>query len=130
MRYPLDELIDKRSIIKLKIERIPDIDSKPLLHKEFQDYSQAIKEYIDEGVCNNVQVEDWSNRLYDSNSNIWNLEAAIRQGKEGELGLEEVGRRAIEIRNNNGKRIKIKSEIVEKVGIGYKDIKINHASEL
>ena len=49
------------------------------------------------------------------------------QGYEREE-IEEVGRRAIAIRENNGIRIKIKSEIVEKTGVGYKDIKVNHGS--
>ena len=45
------------------------------------------------------------------------------------MSLEDVGRTAIDIRESNGLRVRIKGEIVEAVGIGYRDIKINHASE-
>ena len=128
MRYPADELIDKVSIIQLKIERIPDKEGKALLKQEYMDYCRAIKEYVSEGVFTKAQWNNWHKELYEVNSRIWDLEAAIRQGKEKELGLEEVGRRALSIRNNNGIRIRIKSSIVEKIGLGYKDIKINHAS--
>ncbi len=129
MRYPLDELLDKRSIIQLKIERISENLEKENLWKEFIDYTLAINEYIIEKVCNKEEINTWSKELYEINGQIWDLEAEIRKGREQELGLEEVGRRAIEIRRKNGIRVSIKGEIVEKTGMGYKDIKINHASD-
>ena len=57
------------------------------------------------------------------------MESDIRKGKEGELGLEEVGRRAILIRNLNRERVALKNKIIEETGIGFKDVKVNHASE-
>lgn len=128
MRYPLDEILDKKSIIQLKIERIDDSETRERLLREIKDYEQAIKEYIEENICTVEEVLEWTKKLYEINGKIWDLEAAIRQGREGELGLEEVGRRAIKIRENNGVRIRIKSQIVDQIGRGYKDIKINHAS--
>jgi len=128
MRYPLDELIDKSSIIRLKFERIPDLEDRKKWAREIFDYSVAIGEYIGEKTCSYNQIEEWMNKLYDVNGRIWDLEAAIRQGKDKELGLEEVGRRAIKIRETNGERIRVKSEIIDNIGQGYKDIKINHAS--
>jgi len=68
-------------------------------------------------------------RLYDINGKIWDLESDIRKGKEGELGLEEVGRRAIMIRELNKKRISVKNQITEETNMGFKDVKMNHASE-
>jgi hypothetical protein len=56
------------------------------------------------------------------------MEADIRQGKDNLLNLEEVGRRALGIRNINKFRIRIKNEIVEKTNKGFKDIKVNHGS--
>jgi len=129
MRYPLDELIDKRSIVQLKIERIGDEEDRLELQREFQDYSTAIQEYIEEGVCTLEQVSEWHNRLYKANGIIWDLESAIRRGQIKDISLEEVGRAAIKIRESNGARVGIKSEIVSEVGIGYRDIKINHASQ-
>jgi len=57
------------------------------------------------------------------------LESEIRRGKEKELGLEEVGKRAIDIREFNKKRISIKNEIVGLTHSGFRDVKMNHASE-
>lgn len=129
MRYPLDELLDKRSIIQLKIERLEgDSSEKANLKKEFDDYTLAIEEYVKEDICTSEEAERWHSQLYEINGKCWDMEAAIRQGKEGELGLEEVGKRALKLRDMNKIRIGIKKEVVEKTGVGYKDIKINHAS--
>ena len=81
MRYPLDELLDKRSIIQLKIERINDDDERKRLIKEFSDYTLGIAEYIAEEICTEAQVKEWHEKLYVANGRIWDLEAAIRQGK-------------------------------------------------
>ena len=129
MRYPLDELLDKRSIIQLKIERIDDFEERKKLIREFSDYTLGIADYISEKICTREQVEEWHQKLYEANGKIWDLEANIRKGQIGNVTLEEVGATAIEIREANGIRVGIKSEIVEAVGIGYTDIKINHASE-
>ena len=127
MRYPLDELLDRRSIIQLKIERIAD-EEKQRLKQQYKDYTRAIEEYVEEGTCTREQVEEWHNRLYGINSQIWDLEADMRQGKEGKLSLEEIGKRASQIRDRNRIRVGIKNEIVETCGLGYKDVKINHVS--
>ena len=133
MRYPLDELLDKRSIIQLKIERIGDNFEKERLKKEYSEYTVAIGEYIKEGICSLQQVEKWHKELYEANGKTWDLEASIRKGQLGNLGeinvLADIGRTAVKIRESNGIRVGIKSKIVEAIGMGYKDIKINHASE-
>jgi len=133
MRYPLDELLDKRSIIQLKIERIEDNSDRERLKREFLEYTQAVSEYVKEGKCSKEQAEQWHRELYEANGKTWDLESRIRKGQLGNLEdisvLAEIGRTAVRIRESNGVRVGIKSKIVEAVGIGYKDIKINHASQ-
>ena len=130
MRYPLDELIDKRSITQLKAERIEETQDRTRLINEFSDYTFAIADYINENICTKEQVDSWHAQLYNANANTWDLETNIRKGQTGNMSLEEVGKTAITIRESNGVRVKIKSDIVEVIGLGYKDIKINHASSL
>lgn len=129
MKYPLDELLDKRSIVQLKIERIEDPGDRKRLKIEHADYSKAVKEFAEEGTCTNENIEEWDKMLYEANGKIWDLEANIRKGQIGNLSLEEIGRTAIKIREANGIRVGIKSKIVETIGEGYSEIKINHASE-
>jgi uncharacterized protein YdcH (DUF465 family) len=122
MEMPLPELLDRLAIVRLKAERIKDKEKE----KELKFYIKELENYKKKGF---IIKDEWLESLYDINGKIWDLEADIRKGKEGELGLSEVGKRAIEIRNLNKTRISIKNEITEVTGSGFKDIKINHASE-
>ena len=122
MEMPLAEVLDRLSILKLKIERINEWHLK----KEQDAFNLAIQEFKNKGI---KIKEEWLEELYKVNSKIWELEADIRKGRENLLGLEEVGRRAIEIRNLNRERVAMKNKIIEETGIGFKDVKVNHASE-
>ena len=119
---PLAEVLDRFVIVQLKMERVKTENKK----EEYNYYKNVLEDYKKNGV---EIKQEWIDRLYKANSQIWDLESDIRKGKEGELGLEEVGRRAILIREINKVRISIKNEIVEATGSGFKDIKMNHASE-
>lgn len=66
--------------------------------------------------------------LLEANVTIWWLETDLRNGKEGTLPLEEVGRRAIQIRNTNTDRIAAKNKIATALGEIRLERKINHAS--
>lgn len=120
MKMPISEILDRYSIAILKKERADAENSKEIndLQSEIDKYSEEHYEFI------NQKIKD----LIEVNGSIWDLESDIRKGKEGELGLEEVGRRAIKIREFNKVRVTYKNNIVDYFGEGYKDIKINHVS--
>lgn len=112
---PISEVADRYSIALLKQERANadnqiEIDT---LYAEIVQYKDAIT---------------FVNKLKDINGKIWDLESDIRKGKEAELGLEEVGRRAIQIREFNKIRVGYKNEMVKIYEEGFQDIKMNHAS--
>ena len=89
-----------------------------------------MKKAIEEFKGNGIEIRDqWIKELYNINSQIWDLEADIRAGREGKISLEEVGRRTLLIRDLNRQRVSIKNRIIDETGIGFKDVKINHASE-
>ncbi|MBU2633802.1 MAG: hypothetical protein KJ674_01005 [Nanoarchaeota archaeon] len=121
MEVTLSELLDRFVIVKLKLERIKGSEKE----EEYEFYKQAIEDYKKKGF---LIKDEWIDKLYEVNAKIWDLEHDIRKGKDGEMGLEEVGRRAIQIRDFNKIRIQIKNEIVEASGSGFKDVKMNHAS--
>lgn len=63
------------------------------------------------------------------NTDIWNLEGELRQGKEGILGVREIGERALKIRDVNKERIETVNELNELFGItDRKETKFEHAS--
>jgi hypothetical protein len=115
MKYPTPDLYDRYTIELLKRERANADNLQHLLTLE-----NAIRE--------RGWHQDFINDLKKTNGQIWDLESDIRKGKEGELGLEEVGRRAIAIRDINGLRIMIKNEIAKHFG-EFLEKKYNHGSE-
>jgi hypothetical protein len=70
-------------------------------------------------------------RLNMMNVEIWNLENEIRKCGDpvSKLGLEEIGRRAMLIRDYNKKRIQYKNDINELDGSSFKEFKIKHRSQ-
>ena len=116
MKMSLGEIADRYSIVKLKSERT-EVDCAEEL--------QALTEELNkvEGLAPYIQ------QLYEINGRVWDLESDIRKGKEGELGLEEVGRRAIMIRGINGERVAIKNMVNKIYKTGFLETKVNHASE-
>jgi hypothetical protein len=120
MKMPISEILDRYSIAILKKERANAENEQEIqdLNDEIDNYRNQSPELIDRKIQQLIEI----------NGKIWDLESDIRKGKEGELGLEEVGRRAILIRGLNKIRVGYKNEIVEVFNEGYKDIKMNHAS--
>jgi hypothetical protein len=115
MKMPISEICDRYSIALLKKER-----ANAENQSEIEEFGNEIKKY--------KNIEEYVEKLIDVNGKIWDLESDIRKGKEGELGLEEVGRRAITIRELNKIRVGYKNDIVDISKEGYRDIKMNHAS--
>lgn len=116
MKMSLGEIADRFSIVKLKMER-SNVDCQ----KEYEELKKEL-DLVEE-------IYEYVERLYEVNGKIWSLESDIRKGKEGELGFEEVGRRAIQIRDHNGNRVQIKNEINSRYGTGYIEKKVDHASQ-
>ena len=120
MEVTLPELLDRFTIAKLKKERIG--EEVALIEYE------TLKKEIDIKIAEGMDLEEYIERLYEINGRIWDLEADVRAG-EISMSLEDVGHAALEIRAKNRVRVAIKNEIVEKYKSGFKDIKMNHASE-
>jgi hypothetical protein len=121
MEYPISEIVDRLSILNLKKDR----GGCDCLEEESA-FNKALQEYLDKGID---YKQEWLNELLMINGKIWDLECEIRQGKEEKFTLEEVGRRALLIRDFNKKRIELKNLIVQETGVGFVGKKFQHASE-
>lgn len=118
MKYPLADLIDRFSILRLKKQRLPQDEDIEL---EYEIFLNAINEY------GNNKSSEWIEDMTAINGRIWDLESDIRKGKEKQLGLAEVGRRALAIRDINAERIAYKNTISKESG-WFPEKKIDHAS--
>lgn len=114
----IGEICDRLSILFHKVDKVG--------KKALPEFYAFAKE-----VLLNSKPEDFEDmvkcirHLHRINGIIWALEA--RLGKEGEMGLEEVGRRALEISYFYAQRIKIKNRISGEKG-QFQDIKTEHCS--
>jgi len=122
MERDAGDIIDRWAIAKLKAERIGADESK----KEYSWFCEGIKE-----LGNKYPHLPWDTYKQDIliiHAKIWDLESAVRQGKL-DNDLMEVGRRAIQIRDWNKKRVTLKNAINVTTGEGFQDIKKDHGSE-
>lgn len=113
----LNDIVDRFTIAYLKYQRISEADFK-----------DEIITYWDEISLYDESIIPYLSALHYMNKEIWNLEYAIRNAQDNELGFEEIGRRAVKIRDANQVRVKIKNIIAEEYG-GFKDAKINYSKE-
>lgn len=117
MKFPIIELVDRLAIAQVKWDRTS------LNEKELDWYNDQIKNY------DFKLISDCFNELKMIHNKIWDLESDIRSGYEQKLGLEEIGRRALLIRDWNNKRIAIKNQMAEILDCPVREIKKDHLSE-
>ena len=118
---PIPEVADRYTIALLKIERL---DASEIDVDEMQRQIDYYKEGLD---LDNPELADLVDKLYHVNGLMWDAEYAIRKGQDEGLGLEEIGTRAIRIRDLNRDRMKVKNDIIDLTGDGFKDAKMNYA---
>lgn len=116
--FPVIELIDRLAIADVKFKRTSGANEEELAW-----YMNQAKPY------DLTQIEDLYVNLVDIHNQIWELEGLLKTGREQELSLEEIGRRAIAIRDHNNKRIAIKNAIAQRLSCPVREIKQDHLSE-
>lgn len=115
--FPIIELVDRLAIAEIKFKRTK-ANEEELLWYMNEAIRIDLTEIVDE-------YEDLK-RIHDE---IWELEAELKTGREAELSLEEIGRRAIAIRDHNNKRVKLKNTMAQKLNCPVREIKQDHLSE-
>lgn len=120
MIFPVIELVDRYAIAKLKSDKTAGANQE-----EFDFYQQQLEASGHDFAL----IQQDLDHLYDIHQQIWNLEAELKSGREAELSLEELGRRAIMIRDLNNQRIRLKNSMADQLGCAVREIKRDHLSE-
>jgi hypothetical protein len=115
---PVLELIDRLCIARLKWRKIQEN------REELVWYENEWNAYK-----GNADLEKICNDLESIHEKIWDLESDLKQGVEDQVSLEEIGRRAIQIRNWNNQRIQLKNQASTIIGSAIREIKRDHLSE-
>lgn len=116
-KFPVIELFDRLVIARIKWCRTG------ANRAEIDFYENEISQY------DVTSISDQIAQLTHVHNHIWDLEKELKSGREHNLSLSEIGRRAIQIRDWNAQRIRIKNQIAEILGDPVREIKQDHASE-
>jgi hypothetical protein len=116
--FPAAELIDRLVIAQIKHEKMSGENQKELDFYSNQAYTYEL-----------AHVAGLLAELKQVHLEIWALESDLRRGLEDNLGFEEIGKRAVAIRDWNSKRVKIKNKIATELGCDVQEYKKDHLSE-
>jgi len=115
--FPVIELVDRYSIAKLKFDKTQANASELEFYKNLLDQFDT------------KAIEFDLLHLYEIHAEIWQLESDLKTGTESNLPLEEIGRRAIKLRDWNNRRIALKNVLAEKLNWGIRETKHDHLSQ-
>jgi hypothetical protein len=116
---PALELIDRLCIARVKHAR-----TKGANQVELDWYEQRYQQ-----MPQSAELAEVIRRMTDIHHAIWDLEWQLKSGVEQMLSLEEIGRRAIAIRDFNNKRIAYKNSVAHLVGHPVTEIKQDHLAD-
>ena len=119
------ELIDRLCIARVKYQRTTGGNQAELdwYEARYQELIQRLTLQQCETLDHNIQ------EITRIHNQIWDLEWQLKSGVEHLLELDEIGRRAIAIRDWNNRRITYKNSIAELFGLELREIKTDHLSD-
>ena len=122
---PVLELIDRLCIARVKHERTTGANQDELDWYEDK-YRQLVLtlDHDQRGTLDHNISE-----ITVIHNRIWDLEWQLKSGVEHLLTMDEIGRRAIAIRDWNNRRITYKNSIAELFGLKMREIKTDHLSD-
>lgn len=116
---PVLELIDRLCIARVKYAR-----TKGANQIELDSYEDKFRQ-----LPQSAELDADIQAMTDIHHAIWDLEWQLKSGVEQMLSLQEIGRRAIAIRDFNNKRITYKNSIASILGHPVREIKQDHLAD-
>lgn len=113
------ELLDKMSILEIKLEKIKNEESRKKIDQEYQMLKELQKSKIE--MTN--EIETLFKNIKKVNSNLWNIEDKIKICEKNKDFSQDFIELARSVYFNNDKRSKIKSEMNKISGSNIKEIK-------
>ena len=113
------ELLDKISILKIKKEKISDLESLKIINSEYL----VLKEQLKKNIKTNSEVDRLFNSLKEINSKLWLIEDNKRMCEKNSDFGEKFIKLSRGVHFLNDDRAKIKLEINHHTGSKIKEIK-------
>ena len=112
MKFPTIEIVDRYTIALVKFDNTAGLNSKEL---EF--YTTQMQE-IDIPLDHPLISELTEHHRY-----VWSLENDIKTGQADNLPMDEIGRRALHVRDVMRKRVELKNALADYLNDPIKEIK-------
>ena len=117
MRFPVIEIVDRYAIAVVKHEKTNGANQEEL---EF---------YLDQMNEIGINLSDPKLlELIEHHRYVWSLEDDFKKAKIDNLPLEEIGRRALYIRDIGYRRVDLKNDFAELLNDPVREIKKNHVT--
>ena len=113
------ELLDKISILEIKLDKIKDQNK----HKELKKEYDVLKKVQESNIDTNQEINRLFTEIKKTNLSLWNIEDKIRICEKKKDFGENFINLARNVYINNDKRAKIKSEINKLLGSNIREIK-------
>ena len=113
------ELLDKISILEIKLEKIKNKEKLEDINKEYK----ILKEAQDSNIETTEKLKALFNDIKEINLNLWDIEDRLRICEKNKDFGQNFIKLARQVYLNNDKRSKIKSEINKILGSNIKEIK-------
>ena len=117
MKFPVIEIVDRYTIAVVKHEKTNGANQE-----ELDFYLEQMKQV-------NINPSDVKIiELIEHHSYVWSLEDDFKKAKIDALPLEEIGRRALYIRDIGYRRVDLKNALAEMVNDPVREIKQDHVT--
>ena len=113
------ELLDKISILEIKLEKVKDKNSQEKIKKEYK----ILKEIQNSSIELTGKIKDLFRLVKNINIALWNIEDKLRIHEKNKDFSENFIELARGVYFNNDKRAKIKSKINEILGSNISEVK-------
>ena len=113
------ELLDKISILEIKLDKIKDKEKLIEINKEYKSLEETKKSNIEI----NENLQKLIDQLKEINLKLWNIEEGKRKCEKNSDFSENFIQLSRNVYINNDKRAKIKSDINNLLGSNIKEVK-------
>jgi len=118
MKFPVIEIVDRYCIAVVKSTKTDNANAE-----EVEFYSKQMEEVgID-------KLHPLIGQLLQHHEYVWSLEDDFKKCRIDNLPLEEIGRRALHIRDVGFRRVDLKNALAELVNDPVREVKQDHISE-
>ena len=118
MKFPIIEIVDRYAIAVVKYEKTNGANQA-----EYDFYTAQITQ-------TGIDLTDRKlKELIEHHRYVWSLEDDFKKAKIDQLPLDEIGRRALYIRDIGYRRVDLKNALAESVGDAVREIKQDHITD-